>query len=284
MNAPTSTGLNEANGILTDPRALAWLRMRAIAKRHAYVMVRSPHRLFDVTLWPLVDVLLFGSLGAYVGSGAASASQRAAAYLTAGVILWHVVYQSQIAVSTGLLEETWTRNLLNLMVTPLTELEYVGGVALFGMVKLVLGVGIMTIAAFAFFSFDVWSLGLGLIPIAAVLLVVGWAISLFVMGIVLRFGTGAEAMAWGIMFVVMPLSGVFYPVSALPAFLRPLAWSLPTTHAFVALRGLVDGTGIDWNQIALAAVTAVALLALGFVFLTRMLKAFRRKGLVTRYS
>jgi ABC-2 type transport system permease protein len=281
MNADTSAPIGDT---VTDRRALAWLRMRAIARRHAYVLMRSPHRLFDVSLWPLVDVLLFGSLGAYVATTQASASQRAAAYLTAGVILWHVVYQSQIALSTGLLEETWTRNLLNLMITPLTELEYVGGVALFGMVKLVIGIAVMTIAAFAFFSFHVWSLGLGLIPIAAVLLVVGWAISLFVMGIVLRFGTGAEALAWGIMFVVMPLSGVFYPVSALPAFLRPVAWALPTTHAFVALRGLVDGQGLDRGQVVLAAVGAVVLLAIGFVFLTHMLVVFRRRGLVTRYS
>jgi ABC-2 type transport system permease protein len=265
-------------------RAKSWLRMRAIARRHAYVLVRSPHRLFDVSLWPLVDVLLFGSLGAYIGTTQASGSQRAAAYLTAGIILWHVVYQSQIALSTGLLEETWTRNLLNLMVTPLTELEYVGGVALFGMVKLVIGIAVMIVAALAFFGFNVGTLGLGLVPIAAVLLVVGWAISLFVMGIVLRFGTGAEALAWGIMFVVMPLSGVFYPVSALPAFLHPVALALPTTHAFIALRGLVDGHSLDGGQVLLGAVSAVALLALGFVFLTHMLKVFRRRGLITRYS
>src|SRR4029079_2853776 len=188
------------------PAARSWLRMRAIARRHAYVLLRSPHRLFDVSLWPLVDVVLFGSLGVYVGTTDASGAQRAAAYLTAGIILWHVVYQSQIALSTGLLEETWTRNLLNLMVTPLTEVEYVAGVALFGLVKMVLGIGVMVVAALAFFSFHAWALGVGLIPIAAVLLVVGWAISLFVMGIVLRLGTGAEALAWGIMFVVMPLS------------------------------------------------------------------------------
>jgi ABC-2 type transport system permease protein len=272
------------NGSDVTSGSLAWLRMRAIARRHAYVLIRSPHRLFDVSLWPLVDVLLFGSLGAYVGTTQASGSQRAAAYLTAGIILWHVVYQSQIALSTGLLEETWTRNLLNLMVTPLTEIEYVGGVALFGMVKLVLGIAVMTVAALAFFGFNAGSLGIGLIPIAAVLLVVGWAISLFVMGIVLRFGTGAEAMAWGIMFVVMPLSGVFYPVSALPAFLHPVALALPTTHAFIALRGLVDGHGLDRSRVLLAALSALALLVLGFVFLTRMLKVFRRRGLVTRYS
>src|SRR5262245_42073094 len=110
-----------------------WLRMRAIARRHAYVLVRSPHRLFDVTLWPLVDVLLFGSLAAFVDtSGNASNAAKASGYLLAGIVLWHVVYQSQIALSTGFLEETWTRNLLNIMVTPLREVEYVGGVALFG--------------------------------------------------------------------------------------------------------------------------------------------------------
>jgi ABC-2 type transport system permease protein len=73
-------------------------------------------------------------------------------------------------------------------------------------------------------------------------------------------------------------------VSALPAFLHPVALALPTTHAFIALRGLVDGHTLDWGQIVLAAVTAVALLALGFAFLIQMLKVFRRRGLVTRYS
>ena len=144
--------------------------MRAIARRHAYVLVRSPHRLFDVTLWPLVDVVLFGSLATFVGTSSASGAAKASGYLLAGIVLWHVIYQSQIAMSTGFLEETWTRNLLNMMVTPVREVEYVAGVALFGMIKLVIGVGVMVIGAFAFFSFHAWSLGFGLIPIAVTLL------------------------------------------------------------------------------------------------------------------
>ena len=43
-------------------RGTSWNRIRAIARRHYYVMLRSPHRLFDVSIWPLVDVLLFGSI------------------------------------------------------------------------------------------------------------------------------------------------------------------------------------------------------------------------------
>jgi ABC-2 type transport system permease protein len=260
------------------------LRMRAIARRHAYVLVRSPHRLFDVTLWPLVDVVLFGSLAAFVGTPQASTAAKASGYLLAGIVLWHVIYQSQIAMSTGLLEETWTRNLLNLMVTPLREVEYVGGVAMFGMVKLFMGVGVMVIGAFAFFSFSTWTLGPGLLAIATVLLIVGWGISLFVMGLVLRFGTGAEALAWGVMFVLLPLSGVFYPIEALPALLQPIARLLPTTHAFAALRSLVDGTGTDWFQVAIAAVGSIITLALALWFLVSMLRVFRKRGYITRYT
>jgi len=258
--------------------------MRAIARRHAYVLVRSPHRLFDVTLWPLVDVVLFGSLAVFVGEGDSTPASTAAGYLLAGIVLWHVIYQSQISLSTGFLEETWTRNLLNMMVTPVREVEYVAGVALFGMVKLVMGVGVMVLGALAFFSFDTWSLGWGLIPIAITLLIVGWAISLFVIGLVLRFGTGAEALAWGVMFVLLPLSGVFYPVDALPAVMQPIALALPTTHAFAALRGLVDGTGLDWVQVGLAAIGSAVMVALSCWYLVHMLTQFRKRGYITRYT
>jgi ABC-2 type transport system permease protein len=263
--------------------ALSWLRIRAVARRHAYVMLRSPHRLFDVTIWPLVDVLLFGSLGVFV-SRAQGVGATAFGYLLSGIVLWHVVYQSQIALSTGMLEETWSRNLLNLMVTPMSEIEYVAGVVLFGMVKLAIGVGVVAFAAVGFYAFNITDLGWELVPVVAVLLLVGWLIALFVIGIVLRFGSGAEALAWGILFMVMPLSGIFYPVKALPMVLRPLALALPTTHAFAAARALLDHRGLAWNQLGIAAGSTLGLFVAAVVFLAAMLSLFRRRGYITRYS
>jgi ABC-2 type transport system permease protein len=262
---------------------LPWLRIKAVARRHAYVLQRSPHRLFDVTIWPLVDVLLFGSIGVFV-SNQATGGKVAAGYLLTGILLWHVVYQSQISLSTGFLEETWSRNLLNLMVTPLREVEYVAGVALFGLIKLAMGVGVVALTAFAFYAFDITDLGWSLIPIASILLIVGWVIALFVMGLVLRFGSGAEALAWGILFVVMPLSGVFYPVRSLPWLLRPLAQALPTTHAFNAGRAVMDGRTLPWSQLGIAAGTTVVAAFIGLAFVTRMLATFRTRGYITRYS
>ena len=98
--------------------------MRTVVRRHGYVLFRSPHRWFDIAFWPVFDVLLFGSLGAFVAQEN-DASRAATPYLLAGIMLFHVLFQSQIAVATGFMEETWTRNILNVMTTPLREVEYV---------------------------------------------------------------------------------------------------------------------------------------------------------------
>jgi ABC-2 type transport system permease protein len=264
--------------------AASYWRVMAIARRHAYVLQRSPHRLFDVVMWPAVDVVLFGSIGIFAASRSGNAASQVALYLLVGVVLWHVVYQAQIALATGFLEETWSRSVMSLMVTPMREWEYVAGVALFGMVKLLLGVGAVALIAWFAYAFSITSLGFGLIPVAVLLLAVGWAIAMFVIGLVLRFGSGAEALAWGILFVVMPLSGTFYPVSALPAVLRPIGEVLPTTHAFAAGRAFAKGDPMPWGELEVAAAGTVVVLLLSLAYLGWMLRIFRARGYVTRYS
>jgi ABC-2 type transport system permease protein len=258
-------------------------RILAIASRHGYVFKRSPHRLFDVVVWPAVDVVLFGSIGIFAAGRAAGAAGQVALYLLVGVVLWHVVYQAQIAVATGFLEETWSRTVLNLMVTPMREWEYLAGVALFGLVKLVAGVGVVALIAWIAYAFKITSIGVGLIPIALLLLTIGWAIAMLVVGLVLRFGSGAEVLAWGILFAVMPLSGVFYPVSALPPAIRPLAGALPTTHAFAAGRVLAADGPTPWHELLLAGAGTAVLLVASIGYLGWMLRVFRIRGYITRY-
>src|SRR3712207_8761664 len=49
----------------------------------------------------------------------------------------------------------------------------------------------------------------------------------------------AENMAWTIMFLLMPLACVYYPVSILPSWLQALAWALPPTYVFEGMRALL---------------------------------------------
>ncbi len=265
------------------PASESLLRMGAVARRHAYVLQRAPQRWFDVVFWPVVDAVLFGSLGVYF-SRTSGTGPRGVAFLLAGIILFHVVFQAEISVATGFMEETWSRNLLNLMVTPLTEAEFVGGVALFGLAKLVLGVATVSLVALTLFAFRITDLGLALLPLVAILLVVGWSVGLIVIGLILRVGQGAEILAWGLIALVMPLSGVFYPTTALPAVLQPVAAVLPTTHAFAAARAVVAGHSLPWGQVGLAAIGSLVTAAAAAGYVTRMLRVFRARGYISRHT
>jgi len=148
----------------------------------------------------------------------------------------------------------------------------------------VIAVGGVTLIVWAAFAFNATSMGTGVIAVAALLLVIGWSVALFVVGLVLRFGSGAEAFAWGILFLIMPLSGAFYPVAALPAVLHPVAKVLPTTYIFDVGRHIAAGEPMPWGEFGIAALGTVAWAAIGLGYVTWMLRIFRVRGFVTRYS
>lgn len=262
---------------------ISWLRIRTVVRRHAYVLWRSPHRWFDIVVWPLFDVLLFGALGAFIAQEN-DASRAGTTYLLAGIMLFHVLFQAQIAVATGFMEETWTRNLLNMMTTPLREVEYVLGLAVYGLAKLTAAMAMVSLTALVFFGFGLGEVGWALVPIVGVLLLIGWSTAMLVIGLMLRFGQSAEVIAWASTFFILSLSGVFNPVESLPGAVQPVAKALPTTYTFSAARSVLAGEPLPWTDIAIAAGGGLVLLALSMTFVTRKLAQFRRRGYITRYS
>ncbi len=258
-------------------------RIAVVVRRHAFVLWRAPHRWFDVAFWPLMDIILWGSLGTYIAQQD-DGNQAGVIYLVAGIIMFHVLFQSQIVVATGFMEETWSRNLLNVLTTPVTELEYVAGTAAFGLVKVALALATLATTALVFFGFHLSSIGWAIIPIALILMVVGWGVGVANIGVVLRFGQGAEILTWGSNYILMAFSGVFNPVEALPRVFQPIARILPSTYAFAALREVLAGEPLPMGDIWLGLVGSVVMLFGGFVFATWMLRVFRRRGFVTRFS
>jgi ABC-2 type transport system permease protein len=262
---------------------MSWLRIRTVIRRHVYVLWRAPHRWFDIAFWPLMDVILWGSLGTYIAQQD-PASQSSTPYLIGGILMFHVLFQSQIAVGTGFMEETWSRNLLNVLTTPVTEFEYVAGTAVFGIAKVILAMTTLSLTAVIFFGFGISEIGWAIVPIATILTIVGWGVGVANIGVVLRFGQGAEILIWGTNFILMALSGVFNPVEALPAVLQPIARILPSTHAFTALREVLAGNPLPMDEIVRGLVGGVLFVAAGFAFSWWMLRIFRRRGFVTRFS
>ncbi len=258
-------------------------RTLAVSSRHIYVTLRNPPRLFDMAVWPVVDTVLYGSIARYMQHNQ-SGSTRTALTVVAGIIMWHVVYQAQIAVSAGFNEETWSRQLPSLLTTPLRPLEWLFGTALQGMVKVTIGVSAVTVAAVTLYRLNVSVIGPAVIPVLALLLLNGWALAMIVIGLVLYFGAAAEALVWGLLFVVLPLSGALYPTSVLPAVVRPLSAVLPPRYTFDAARAVMAGGPTPWGRLAVATLATAVFVAAGLAFAGAMLRTFQRRGFISRYQ
>lgn len=258
-------------------------RVRAVVKRHWLVLFRSPHRWFEIAFWPLMDVILWGSLGVFIAQENA-ASRAGVPYLLAGLVLFWTLTQVQMTGSTAFMEETWTRNLLNVLTTSVTPLEYLAGIGFFGLIKLVMTLLTLSITTIVLYGFDLTAIGWSVIPIIGLLVANGWAVALIVVGLILRFGQSAEILTWGLNYVMLAVSGVFFPVEALPGALQGFAAVLPTTLAFSAARQVLDGGAVPWASLGAAAIGTMVFLALAAWFGAAMLSVFRSRGFITRYS
>ena len=79
----------------------------------------------------------------------------------------------------------------------MTELEYVLGLAAFGLAKVFAALATLTVTAYLLFDSGLDQIGWSLVPIAAILLVVGWAVGIANIGLLLRFGQSRRRSSLG---------------------------------------------------------------------------------------
>jgi ABC-2 type transport system permease protein len=172
----------------------------------------------------------------------------------------------------------WSRNLGNLMISPLRPIEFVVSLTIMSIIRLAIGMVPVTLLAIAFFNFNIYGLGLPLAAFFMNLMLTSWSVGILVSGLLMRNGMGAESLAWTLMFLIMPLICVYYPVTVLPSWLQWLAWSLPPTYVFEGMRALVVGHEFRADLMLEAfALNAVYFSAAVVAFL-QLLKSARRIG------
>src|SRR5271170_360093 len=193
-------------------------RIAAMMLRYWYLLRSSWPRLLDLVYWPTVQMVTWGFLQYYITSNAGFFARAGGTFIGA-VLLWDILFRGQLGFSISFLEEMWSRNIGNLMMSPLRPAEFITALMVMSIVRLAIGVIPVTFLAIAFFGFNLYGLGFALVAFFFNLMLTGWAVGIFVSGLVLRNGLGAENLAWSIMFLFMPLACVYYPVTTLPVWL-----------------------------------------------------------------
>jgi ABC-2 type transport system permease protein len=172
----------------------------------------------------------------------------------------------------------WARNMGNLMISPLRPVEFIAALMIMSLIRLAIGMVPVSLLAIAFFGFNLYGLGLALAAFFVNLILTSWSIGILVSGLVLRNGLGAETLAWTFMFIMLPLTCVYYPVAVLPGSLQTIAWALPPTYVFEGMRALlIDHTFRSDLMLEALALNAVLFAATSLSFVG-LLASARRNG------
>ena len=254
-------------------------RVWAMALRYVYLLRGSWPRYLELAYWPTVQMILWGFITQFLATNSSYIAQGFGVLLS-GVLLWDVMFRGQLGVSISFFEEMWSCNLGHLFVSPLRPYELIISLTVMSLVRTIIGIVPASLLAIVFFGFSVYSLGLSLAVFFVNLLAMGWAIGFMVSGMVLRFGLGAESLAWVAIFAVAPVSGIYYPISVLPDWLQIVARVMPSSYVFEGMRAIIRDGVVRVDYMLIATGLNVIYLAAGALIFLAFFRNARQRGLL----
>ena len=212
------------------------IETRLLAGRSLRHIPRIPEKLADVTIQPIIFVLLFAYVFGSAVSVPGGGSYRE--YLVAGMFA-QGMFGPVMGIAVGMAEDVRTGIVDRLRALPISRIAVVAGRAVAELAQVVLGLVVLS--------------GVGLVvgwqphgsvleTAAAYALLVLWAfagvwVGTF-LGMVVRSAETAQTVGFTILLPMMFLSAIFVPIGGLPTPLRQVAEYNPLSCVAAALREL----------------------------------------------
>jgi ABC-2 type transport system permease protein len=231
------------------------------------IFAREPMGFIGTLAMPVVLFVLFGRvLGAGRLASAAKVSLPFNPAILAAVVIAINAVQSLVAIISIYREGGILKRL---RATPLSPVTILGAHVVVKLAFTLVSLGLLVLVGRRLFpgvmQVNVFSFAMAVLLGTLSILSLGFVVASLVP--TARF---AQPIGAAVLYPMLALSGLFFPVNRLPRALQALAFVLPTTHAVALLQGVWDGSG--WSAHWL---NAVALLVLFAVYTSLSTRVFR---------
>lgn len=257
-------------------------RIFAIVLRQFYLLRGSVTRLVPLFVWVTLDVIGWGFMTRYLSIVTPPEFNLVTALLGA-VVLWGFFVRVIQGVTMAFMEDTWSRNFLNVFASPISIAEYLGGFVISAIATSLIGLVAMLLAA-ALFDFSFLAYGVQFAPFLGVLFLFGIALGIFGCAIMLRFGPSSEWFIWPIPAILSPFIGVFYPVSVLPQWMQAVSQILPPSYVFEGVRETMANNAVAGQELLVGALLACGYIVLASWMFIYTYRGALKTGLIARYS
>lgn len=194
---------------------LAFYRIQTVILRYAQQLLRDPGRIINVFYWPLFDVIIYGYMGIWTEQESATATGLGIALLC-GTMLSHIVIRANFDIAFNVIEECWSSNLVNMFASPLQFYEWILWLVSLAFMMFCGIVLLLWLLAYSFYGFNLFGIGLFLLPIIGNLFIFGLSIGFLSTSLLFYFGVRMQEIIFILGWLFDPFSGAYYPIAVLP--------------------------------------------------------------------
>jgi ABC-2 type transport system permease protein len=207
-------------------------------------------------------------------------------YLAIGTAVWTYISVVFDSVTETVTIERWEGTIEYTFMAPVSRLTHMLGICVYAIIHGILMTIVQLLVMGLFFHLDLAHANWG----AALFLLLAGSVSLIGLGIIsailpLLFTERGAQMAYIIRAILLLVSGVYYPISVLPPWLRWMSVISPVTYLLDGLRKSIQtGAGLIelWPDVWPLLVSGIVLVPLGLWIFARAERYAKRTGKLKR--
>lgn len=253
-------------------------KILALIYRDLIIFIRAKWRLADFVCFPIITILMWAFFALHAE---AFAVQAGLVVLAINVFLMFAS-SLQSLINLQFMEDVWSASIKNVLLTAIRPFEFIFA---------------KTISAF-FPSIPVYILMLGIsyhfgftlliehslffLLITVLIIIASIALANIIGAAILMLGREYGFLSWTAINFFMFFSAPFFPIKAFPSIIRPIAWAMPYTWSFQAIRMLIETGRIIHSFVLFALLSAIAYLAASIIIYKFAFERARATGKLTQ--
>jgi len=213
--------------------------MWAVIIRYIQVWKRDLNLLLAMFYWPLLDILIWGFLGAWIQQTQSASLYNYETLALLGILLWQIIGRGCCIMIFAFTEELWSNNIVNLFSLPLRTIEWIGGIVLFTAIMIFVTSFYCMSIMFLLYTLPLWLVIKTFFVFFPPLFLSALWVGFTCLQILFMLGKRGIELGFVIAWFLAPFSGAFYPVEILPIWAQKFSALLPMSYVFQGMRGYV---------------------------------------------
>lgn len=242
-------------------------KIKAMLYRDIVSFAKTKERIVEFLFFPVTTTVIWGLFSNYFKAF----SLETAMMLLIINIFWSFTYLSQSSGNLQINMDVWSRSLTQLLISGISELEYLVSRLVFSTVASIPIVILMLWIA-GFFGFVMPALA-PFTFLIIVCLLASTVLGIFVVSLFILLGRDYAFLSWTFLQLIILLSAPFFPIQTYPWFIQKITVILPHTWIFECLRNLASTGVINTHLVMKALITSMIYL---FLVLPLYLYVFKR--------